>query len=160
MTDSAPTDLSHLINNPQPETVQPAPETLVVPSAPAANPEAPTVSTESHKGGIPKWLLGIGGGLLIVVIGASAYFILGVGQPAKTTTSIPATTVSRTAEEVKPAQQPVAAPAATPVAQPAQQPAATGSASFGALQGNNATASAQPSSAAELLRQRQLQQGK
>lgn len=89
--ESAPTDLSHLIsNNAQSETqVPPVPsDTLVVP--PVSNPaiDSPTLPVE-HKG-IPKWLIGVGAGLLIIVIGASAYFILGVGQPTENT-SLPAT---------------------------------------------------------------------
>lgn len=142
--ETAPTDLSHLIGNnhsSEQSTVK-APESLVVPSTPAPNPEIPTIP-ETHKG-IPKWLLGLGGGLLILVIGASAYFILGIGQPGRETTSLPAAT--KTAE-VKPP-----APIPTPVAKPAEQPAATNSASFGQVAGNGSQQ--QATSAADLLRKR------
>lgn len=142
-TESAPTDLSHLIsgnNNASAEsTIAPA-ETLVMPSALAANPEIPNLPAETHKG-IPKWVIGLGTVLLLFVIAASAYFILGIGQPAKPTTSLPATT------EVKP---PV--PAAVPTSQPAAEPAASGSANFGELGGSGTP---QATSAADLLRQRQ-----
>lgn len=141
--ETAPTDLSHLIGNnhsSEQSTVQ-APESLVVPSTPAPNPDIPTIP-ETHKG-IPKWLLGLGGGLLILVIGASAYFILGIGQPSRETTSLPAAT--KTAE-VKPPP-----PIATPAPQPSAQPVATSSANFGQLGGSGNT---QATSAADLLRPR------
>lgn len=139
-TESTPTDLSHLIGNDtniplggtQPTAV--APEPLVTPTTP----EVPTLPQEpNHGGGIPKWVIGLGVGLLIVVAGASAYFILGIGQPPKTS-SIPATEAPK--QEIK--QPP-------PVAKPSPQ-SATGSASFGELEGSK-----QATSAAELLRQRQ-----
>lgn len=141
---SAPTDLSHLItNNNQPDenpNVQNA-ETLVVPSTPT--PELPTNPVTSS-GGIPKWLIGVGIGLLILVAGASAYFILGVGRPPEVTTSIPA--------EVEPPKE-VKDP--TPVATPPQQaPAEEGSANFGELEGNSTT-SGQTPSAIDAARQRQ-----
>ncbi len=137
-TEAAPTDLSHLISgNQQESTPMPAAESLVVPSA-GVNPEVPNLPTETHKG-IPKWLIGLGFGLLIVVLGASAYFILGIGQPSKGTTSLPATTTPQT-NQVKPPL-----PIATPSAQPA-----TGSANFGQLGGGQ-----QATSAADLIRQRQ-----
>lgn len=145
---SAPTDLSHLIgNNPQETALQNtsgSPETLVVPPQAPNNPtpEVPTVPTENHKG-IPKWLIGAGVGLLIIVAGTSAYFILGIGQPKQTTTSVPAE-ISGPTVKTPP-------PIATPVPQPTA-PAATGSANFGELGGNN---SQQATSAADLLRQGQ-----
>lgn len=138
VTDSAPTDLSHLINNDNPEqpSGQPGPETLVVP--PTNNtPEVPTIPTENHKG-VPKWLIGLGIGLLILVLGASAYFILGIGQPSKGTTSLPATTVPQTAEVKRPPQ----------VTQPTP---ATGSANFGELQGGGTR---QATRAGDLIPQR------
>ncbi|MDP3948307.1 MAG: hypothetical protein Q8P87_01210 [bacterium] len=144
-SEAAPTDLSHLISNNQPEQTNPTAENLVAPTAPVA-PEIPNLPTEAHKS-IPKWLIGLGGGLLLLVLGASAYFILGIGQPTKTT-SLPATTAPEaTAVKLPP-------PIATPAAQPSQQPIATGSANFGELQGNVGNQGA--TSAAELLRQRSL----
>lgn len=144
--EQAPTDLSHLISNP----VSPTNETLVVSNV-NANPEVPTVPSESHKP-IPKWLVGVGIGLLLIVVAASAYFILGIGQPAKTT-SIPATQAPAIAQ-VKPT-----APVSTPAVQPQQQSGATESASFGQLQGSTPVSGTQPqaTSAAELLKQRQQQ---
>ncbi|OGE63101.1 hypothetical protein A2964_03285 [Candidatus Daviesbacteria bacterium RIFCSPLOWO2_01_FULL_40_27] len=146
-SEATPTDLSHLISNNQPEqTTPPASETMDVPSVATPTPEVPTLPTENHKG-IPKWLIGLGIGLLVLVGGASAYFILGIGQPNKTT-SLPATTVPETTEVKTPL------PITTPVAQPSpEQSAATGSANFGELGGSSGNQGA--TSAAELLRQRQ-----
>lgn len=146
-TDSTPTDLSHLItnNDSSQQAPHPAPETLVVPTSPA--PEIPTMSNEGHKG-IPHWLIGLGIGILILVGGTSAYFILGIGQPAKTTTSLPATVA-------KPPEVKAPLPITTPIPVQTTQPTATGSSSFGELEG--AAASPQASSAASLLRQRQTQ---
>ncbi|MBU0999816.1 hypothetical protein KKE78_00265 [Patescibacteria group bacterium] len=127
----APTDLSHLItSSPQQDSVQSAPETQIAsPTSPTANQEASTLSTKSNRG-IPKWLFGVGTGLLILVICASAYFILGIGQPSGTT-SLPATTTPQTTQ-VKPPL-----PIATNSAQ-----SASGSANFGEFQGNTATRAA------------------
>ncbi len=145
-TENAPTDLSHLISNNSGETIsQPSetPETLVVPQGNTMAPDVPNLPFESHKG-IPKWLIVIGTILFVIVAGASAYFILGIGQPPKTTTSLPAVTQTTT---VKPP-----APIPTQVPQPTEAPAATGSANFGELQGSTNTS--QATSAAELIRQR------
>lgn len=139
-SESTPTDLSHLIGNdtistePQPATA--TSETLVVPSTNSA-PEVPTLPTEGNHRGIPKWVIGLGVGLLIIVAGASAYFILGIGQPPKTS-SVPATEAPK--QEIKPPP---------PVSKPSPESAATGSASFGELEGSK-----QATSAADLLRQR------
>lgn len=151
----APTDLSHLIsNNSQSDSSQPPsqdPETLVVP--PTTPETSATIPTENHKS-FPKWLIGVGLGLLLVVAGASAYFILGVGQTPKTADSVPATqeTTQQTIKNIAP----------PPVATPASQPVASGSANFGELEGDqaapaaaNSGATQQATSAAELLRQRQ-----
>lgn len=146
--DAVPTDLSHLINiSPQVETAaQPSvtqAETLVVPTS-NPNPEVPIVSTEGSHGGIPKWIIGVGIGLLLVVAGASAYFILGLGQAPKPS-SVPAT------QKTTQVKTPVATAAPTP--QASQPATATGSASFGKLGGS---ATPKPAtSAAELLKQRQ-----
>lgn len=146
---SIPTDLSHLIsnNNSSDNGQNPAPsaETLVVPPQNSApSPDVPTVPTQKHKG-IPKWLIGVGVGLLIMVAGASAYFILGIGQPSKTPTSLPAE-VSKTTVKTPP---PIAKPTPQPTAAPA---AASGSANFGQLQGSQTPPA---TSAADLLKQRQ-----
>ena len=140
-SEQAPTDLSHLItNNPVPTS-----ETLVMPSqASGPIPDVPTIPSENHKG-IPKWLIGVGASLLIIVIGASAYFILGIGQPKQTTTSVPAEVSKQTVK--------APLPIATPVPQPTA-PAATESANFGQLQGSQTK---QATSAADLLKQRQQQ---
>lgn len=142
-SDSPPTDLSHLVgNNPQPE---PAPanlnqaETLVVP--PAVVPESAAEPLENGKRGIPKWLIGVGVGLLLAVLGTSAYFIMRIGQTPKTT-SLPAVDTSQTTQ-IKPP-----APIATPVSQ--QSAPATGSASFGEIQGGGQQ---QATRAGDLLRQ-------
>lgn len=143
----APTDLSHLIsNNNQQENPPPSftPETLVVPSTSTVSPEI-SVPTENHQG-IPKWVIGVGIGLILIVAVTSAYFILGVGQPSKTTTSLPATTASKTQNQVKPP-----APIVTSEPEPTTPPSATNSANFGQLQGNPPAAT----SAADLIRQRQ-----
>lgn len=146
-TEPAPTDLSHLINSSGSESSAvynpplSQPETLITP--PGASTEVPNVPTEHSGGGIPKWVLGVGAGLLVAVVGTSAYFILGVGKSQEPTTSVPAT-----------GQQTLTSPPVVSTPAPATTPAATGSASFGELE---TTPSAQATSAGELLRQRQLQ---
>lgn len=150
VTEAAPTDLSHLITNNDSQLANPQPtENLITTTSPNPTPEVPSIPTQ-HSQGIPKWLIGVGVGLLLVVIGASAYFILGIGQPAKETTSLPATVA--TDNQLK-----QTAPIATPVAnvQPSEQPIASGSSNFGELGGSAGTT--QATSAAELLRQRQQQ---
>lgn len=150
-TEAAPTDLSHLINNNQPEsTNSPAPETIVAPFTANTSPQEPNLPTEAQQGGIPKWLIGVGVGLLLLVIGASAYFILGIGQPAKTT-SLPAETTPKTTEVKTPP------PIVTPTTAPVGQPDASGSANFGQLgSGGAQPQQATNSSAIETLRQEAL----
>lgn len=149
-SESAPTDLSHLIGNSQPEENSPQQSTLETLVAPPINtvPDVPTTPQVEHKG-IPKWLIGVGIGLFLLVVGASAYFILGIGQ-APDTTSIPATQAPKTTQQIKP-------PALLPT--PVSQPAATGSASFDQLQGGSAggQATSSGSTTIDTLRQRQQQ---
>lgn len=98
-SESAPTDLSSLaaalgapnINGVQAAPVDPGAPTLP-PQVPAqaTNPDTPTVVTGSHGVHIPKAVLIVGAIVgLLAVVGASAYFILGVGQTDETT-SLPA----------------------------------------------------------------------
>lgn len=79
-------------------------------------------------------MIGVGIGLLIAVMGASAYFVLGIGQAPKTT-SLPAVDTSQTTQ-IKPP-----APLPTPVAE-------SETSSFGELQGGGG----QATSAGDLLR--------
>ncbi len=144
-TESAPTDLSHLISSnlgQEPLTQQPTAETLVVP--PVQNSTEEAAPSTNHKG-IPRWLIGLAVGLLVLVAGASAYFILGIGQ-TKTATSLPAT-IAPKQSEVKP----------PPLPTPPIQPVATGSANFGELEGGGGGGTEQATSAADLIRQRNQQ---
>src|SRR5258708_7780987 len=147
-TEPAPTDLSQLTgsgNEPPPPdiyTPQVTGDNLVVPS-PSPIPES--VPATEKKGNLTKILIVVGGLLVLLgVTAASAYFILGIGKPATPLpTSLPAQT------------QP---PLTNPPTQTEQQPAvvpnqASSSASFGNL--NGASSSAKPSSAIDVLRQRQ-----
>lgn len=158
--DSAPTDLSHLINAGTTVNTDSAytptitqPETLVAPPGINGAPVIPNIPTETIHKGVPKWAIGIGIGLFLAVAGASGYFILGLGQKQQSinTTSLPATQQ----------QQLTSPPAAiTPTMPPATQsgtPGAEGSGSFGNLDGSS-TEQPQATTAGELLRQRQLQQ--
>lgn len=140
--ESPPTDLSHLVgNNSQAEPIPTnsgGAETLVVPPTP---PEGGAVPAENVKRGMPKWLIGVGVGLLVAVVGASAYFILGIGQTPKGG-SLPAVP-TQTTQQVKPP-----APLPTPVAATPSPESET--AGFGQLEsggGRSAT------SAGDLLRQ-------
>ncbi len=157
--ESIPTDLSHLINNtgePAPVYTPPIiqPETLVVPSNASENTVVPNVPSENEHRAIPKWAIGIGIGLLLAVLGTSAYFILGIGQNQQESTSLPAIEQQT--------QQLVPPPVATPISQapaaeaPITNPSPDGSGSFGQLEGTTPTQPA-ASSAAELLLQRQQQ---
>ena len=115
-------------------------ETLIVPST--VTPDIPTIPEENK--GIPKWLIGVGVGILILVAGASAYFILNIGKAPQTPTSAPA----QVTQEVQP-------PAPLPTTTPQENPSATGSANFGQLEGT--ATQPQATSAADLIRQRQQQ---
>lgn len=162
--EAGPTDLSHLMNGSTPaEITTPAPQTLapdstqpVVPDGQNSKPGdvnqgGSQVVTTPPSGGFPKWAILVGGVVLILVLAASAYFILGVGSTPEQTTSLPAEQAPLTnpPRTILPAQATPTPMAATPSA---------GTSSFGALQGGSqpATSSGQSgSSALELLRQRQ-----
>lgn len=162
--DPAPTDLSHLIPdsaNSQPgqpalnEATNPVytppitqPETLIVPSN--GNEVGPNIPTENSHSKIPKWVIGLGIGLLIAVSGASAYFILGVGQNV-TTPSLPAE--EQTEQQLS--TPPTIAPTA-PVITPTSTLPGNGS-GFENLDSSGPTPP-QASSAADILRDRQRQQ--
>lgn len=152
--EQAPTDLSHLISNTNSSNAEPPitpqPETIVVPTT-TSSLEVPTIPTE-NKGGIPKWVIGLGVGLLIIVAGASAYFILGVGQAPKNT-SMPATEAPSTNQQTN-----NPAPVATTNPEASSIPQASGSTNFGQLQGSGSAP--QASSAADILKARQQQQGR
>lgn len=152
ITEQAPTDLSHLITDTNefistnvPTNSQP--ETLVTSNG--SVPETPSTATTSSSAGgkgVPKWIFGLGIGLLLAVSGASAYFILGVGQPTQNT-SLPATT-EEPPQQIKPPPQAITP---TPTPQPQE---ATASGNFGDLDGASRSSTG-ATSAAELLRQRQ-----
>ena len=140
--DQAPTDLSHLIDpsatatTAVPEATIPQPETLLTPDG---GETAPNLTSEHQGKSIPKWVLGVGIALLIAVVGASAYFILGIGQSPQPPTSLPAT------------QQPGLQAPPTPTPAPATSSAQP--ANFGAVNPSpTASASATPKSAGDLLR--------
>lgn len=137
--EAAPTDLSHLVANgsEQPVYAPPVtqPETLVAPQS--GTDEIPNMPIENQSGGMPKWVLGLGIGILLAVVGASGYFILGIGKSAENTpASLPATTKQQT---LTPPPSPITAPAP-----------ATESSSFGEVGGTKPA-----TSAADLLKQRQ-----
>lgn len=160
-SEQAPTDLSHLIPdspvNTQPEQpvyIPPVtqPETLIVP--PDGNEVGPSIpTTEEGHSKIPKWVIGVGIGLLLAVAGATAYFIWpGFGNTANVT---PTTDQPAVIESTP--QTPIAAPTATPT------PALDGSlpdgsnSGFGSVDGSTTATPTPPTSAADLLRQRQQQ---
>lgn len=149
--ENGPTDLSHLMgetNDGSAASATPlpssSPETLVSSTVPATE-AAQVVTSNSHS--FPKWILIAGTILILLVAGGSAYFILGMGRPSESTKTTPGGQVNTTtSRSVLP---PVASP--TP---------STSSATFGNLQGGNAslvtpTRTATTSSALELLRLRQ-----
>lgn len=148
----APTDLSHLIGNGSPavsDTQPTSAETMILPQNNGGNPEVPNIPAVKTKG-IPSWMIGLGVALFLLVAGASAYFILGVGKTPENI-SLPAQ-ISDTENAIKP-PAPVPTP---PQAQPSPQEA-TGSSSFGQLQGSTPNQTSQASSAAEILKSRQQQ---
>lgn len=151
LTDQAPTDLSHLISpdnnqhNDAPVFSPPMtqPESLVVPpnEGAAVMPNIPTEGGD-HKG-FPKWVIGVGIGLLLAVSAASAYFILGLGQTEEVT-SVPIPPNARQS-------------VVTPVPTSFENSAPTESTgNFGSLEGTSSPSpTQQATSAADLIRQRQ-----
>lgn len=122
-SETVPTDLSNLVNT-SPEAVSYMPQaeapSVVLPQAPGGGMDQ-AVPASGGKG-FPKILIIIGGVILLIVIGASAYFILGIGKPAE---PLP---VSNSIE-----QQPAAAPTAKLTPTPT---VSTQSGSFSNLPGN------------------------
>lgn len=149
LTETAPTDLSHLIGDTnhngtdqQNDVYTPPmsqPENLVMPSSATAAPES--ISTANHQFNLSRLLIIAGVVLVLIVSGLSAYFILGVGRSAPQPASVPAQAESSLTNPPK--------PIATPTIQPAP---ATSSAGFGSLQ---ATPTSKANSAVDLIRQRQ-----
>lgn len=153
--DTVPTDLSHLVDNSAMPVVGSGPviaqpETVVVPSAPDPN---QAVANTSSKG-FPKVLLIVAGLVLILVAGASAYFILGVGKPEENIPggSLPAQTTIPTPEQTVPTAEPTLVPGSE----------GSSSATFGNVNGSgsaNLKASPTPAggtSAIDLLRRRTI----
>ena len=146
--ETAPTDLSQLAAQmPEtPPTFAPPvsqPETLVTsPGGLNGGIDVPNIPMESG-GGIPKWVIGLALGLVIVVAGTSAYFILGIGKNTPDAQSLPATTQDQQTLTDPPQQLP-----------PHPLPA-TSSASFGQFGSSGTSTTPAATSAAELLRQRQ-----
>ena len=148
--DSVPTDLSQLVDQPMSmpnvgstPAVDPG---LSIPSA-APTDVTSVINTGEHKS-MPIWIWIAGGLVLLAVIGASAYFILGIGQTASTdTTSVPA--------ETNTAQQPPLTNPPAPIIQPQVAPAAGTGSTFGNLQATPSSSTATSSSAIDLLRERQ-----
>ena len=106
-TESMPTDLSHLIGNSPTvsETVQPQPISVV----PTATPETSQVATGGSRG-FPKIFLILGGLIFLLAVGgASAYFILGVGNSSNLPTSVPAEeqTLTTPPKQIVPSVAPV-----------------------------------------------------
>ena len=153
------TDLSHLIEPntatiPTDNYVDPSPltqpETLIVPPDGAeVGPNIPTESNTHSK--IPKWVIGVGIGLLLAVTGATAYFIWpGFGNTAITEAPI----VEQST------QTPVAIPTSSiPTVTPTVPGGDAAASGFGSVDGNSSPSATPPTSAADLLRQRQQQQG-
>ncbi len=150
--DNAPTDLSQLIGNSPAPTMESTPSDMPATVSAAdvvaqtASPVPQVVTNEGGKG-FPKWMIAAGLGIVLLVAGASAYFILGVGKSQDTTTSIPAE------------QQPLTTPPRTTNPSPQPTVESSSSATFGELQGSSPSAQATPSgqTAAEILKQRAAQ---
>lgn len=160
-SEPAPTDLSQLTGSA--EQNSPTPDVFVPPaSAPAENVVVPAMSPDpeavgSVATGSPKTTkLLIGGGIVVVllVLGASSYFILGIGKNNDSNT--PESTQSLPAQQApltNPPRQVIAPP---PTPEPSEEASESGS--LGSLTSEGtASASATPTSAIERLRQRQGQ---
>lgn len=154
----APTDLSHLIDpamniNANSQVYTPSlsqqPETLVVPGN--GSEVSTTATTSSSSRHIPKWVIGLGIALLLVVAGISGYLILGIGQQS----AVP-TPASLPAQQSQLQPPPETLPS-LPNSQPTTSSPSAETGSFGQLSGTP-SASASPRSAADLLRQNQQSQ--
>lgn len=123
-SETVPTDLSNLVNTtseatsymPQSQT----PESLIVPPPQTPGSDVNQAVPASGGKGFPKIVIILGVIVLLAVIGASAYFILGVGKP----------------QEPLPTSVPAEQQAPTPVTKSPVTPAATQSGSFSNLPGN------------------------
>lgn len=88
-SEAVPTDLSNLVNTTASEATSymplpQAPESIVVPPPPQATGDEVNQAVSASGGkGFPKIVFIIGGIILLVVIGASAYFILGIGKASE-----------------------------------------------------------------------------
>lgn len=159
-SEPAPTDLSQLTGSA--EQNSPPPDVFVPPATPAENLVIPAMSPNPEAVGTaapssPKMTkLLIGGGVVVVllVVAASAYFILGIGKNDDSST--PESTQSLPAQQApltNPPRQVIAPP---PLPEPSEEASESGS--LGSLTtGGTASASANPTSAIERLRQRQGQ---
>lgn len=159
-SEAVPTDLSHLVGSSDTSASSPpSPEGLIPPVTPvpdatvagqpadASQVAAAQAVTSGASGGFPKWMLLVGLMVLLLVMGASAYFILGVGQAPTEQTSIPA--------EQPPLTNPPRTIIPSPPAPP-EQPSTSSAASFGNLGGvTPPPSSPSGTSALDLLRQRQ-----
>lgn len=131
-SETVPTDLSNLVNTtseatnyvPQSQT----PESLVVPPPQASGGDVNQAVPDTGGNGFPKIVFVIGGIILLGVLGASAYFILGIGKPA----------------EPLPASVPAEQQAPAPVTKAPVTPASTQSGTFSNLPGNTITPTTAP----------------
>lgn len=158
MPEPAPTDLSQLtttVTDQTPRTdiynpVVSSPENLNIPTTSSPNNNPAQESKPDSK--IPKIAIIIAGiVLLLLVTGASAYFILGIGQTQ--TTTPPATQNTNQPPLTNPPAPLPKRTVATPA--PGTTTGETDNTDFGALGGSKpqSTSSAKPQSAAEILRQ-------
>lgn len=85
-SEAVPTDLSNLMSIP---SSAPAETTQPTVTASPVVPEVSQVVTSGSRG-FPKIILILGVALILIAIGASAYFILGIGNSSNLPTSVPA----------------------------------------------------------------------